>query len=224
MTIVEKPLLERVFKKDPVLIITGQSGCGKGTQTQLFKNSYKSLHPEKDLFTIGMGDEFRTEIPKFTPWARKKLEEILNSGKRHPFSIASMLWVKKILYEYNEGPILIEGSPRSYDEASAMLEFFNTLERKVFMIHINISTQEAMRRIIARNEVLKQKGLQIREDCSDEVKIKTKLNFYDTDVLPGIRKFSACSKSTLLSFESKKETDPKQMHMEILKSIANQHH
>ncbi len=220
----KESLLKRVFDKDPVLIIAGPLQSGKTTQTQLFKESFKQLHPEKDLFTVSLEEELEKELPNFPPWAIKKIKEVKDIGGSQPVCIESMLWTKKVLYEHKEGPILIEGSPTSYGAASAMLEFFNTLEKKVFMLHLNISEEEMIRRTMARNEVLLKNGFHINEDCTTEKKIKSKLNFYDSHVTPGIRKFSACSKAVLLSFESKRDSDPKLIHLEILKSIAYQHH
>jgi len=218
----EKTLLERVFDKNPVVILIGQSGCGKGTQTELFKKSYHKLHPKLELFTIGMGDEFRNEIPRFTPWISKKLHSTQVAGKRQPFSIATTLWTKKILYEYTGGPMLLEGSPRSEPEACAMLDFFSSIGKKPYLVCINVSNEEATRRILARNEFLLKQGLPIREDCSTAERITEKLKFFETDVVPAVRKFSASKNAILLpAFHSTQNTIPADLHLDILNSISN---
>ena len=217
----ERKLLELVFGKDPVIVLIGQSCCGKGTQTQLFKESFHKLHPNSELFTIGMGDEFRNEIPKFTPWISKKLHSTQIAGKRQPFSIATASWVKKMLYEYTGGPMLIEGSPRSEAEACAMLDFFTAIGKKPYLVCIEVSDQEAERRMVARNKFLLKQGMPIREDCSTPERIAEKLGFYKTDVVPGIRKFSASKHARLLpKFESTQIKLATELHLEILNGLA----
>lgn len=213
----QRTLIERVFDKNPVIIITGQSCCGKETQTELFKKSYHELHPKLELFTIRMGEEFRKEIPKFTPWISKKLHTTQITGKCQPFSIATSIWVKKMLYEYNGGPMLIEGSPRSEAEACAMLDFFTAIGKKPYLVCIEVPKQEAERRILERNELFISQGLPIREDCSTPERIAEKLAFYGTDVIHAMRKFSASKNAHLLpKFESTQEKSAEDLHLEIL--------
>ncbi len=67
----EKTLLERVFDKNPVIILIGQSACGKGTQAKLLQKAYKKLHSKKELAVIGTGTEFVNEFPNMKPVAAK---------------------------------------------------------------------------------------------------------------------------------------------------------
>ena len=86
----KESLLKRVFDKDPVLIIAGPLQSGKTTQTQLFKESFKQLHPQKDLFTVSLEEELEKELPNFPPWAIKKIKEVKDIGGSQPVCIESI--------------------------------------------------------------------------------------------------------------------------------------
>ncbi|MCC6198631.1 nucleoside monophosphate kinase [Candidatus Nomurabacteria bacterium] len=177
--------LLRIYGRAPVIIFTGQSGCGKGTQINLMRKKYFEL-TYQEIFISETGKLFREHIPLVSPYF-KKLTTTQNSGKRQPACIASSLWIRHILHDYTGGPMLIDGSPRSTDEARDMISFFKYfMEKEIFVFHIVVSDEEAMRRILARNEYLRSKNLPIREDCSTPEKIEQKLLWYETDVLPAI--------------------------------------
>lgn len=208
----EKRLLELVFEKNAMFVIIGQSACGKGTQLKLMMSAYKKLHPDKELAVIGTGEEFVKEFPKMKPEAAKKLETMQKEGRRQSFSIAVMLWVKKILFEYDvDGPIVIDGSPRSEDEARALLSFCETFGKKMYVLSIDVSRDEAERRMMERNRILREQGKPIREDCSNPESIKTKLDFYSKDVVPAIR-FLSGNGALILNEKSTKETKAEDLH------------
>ncbi|MEI6022672.1 MAG: nucleoside monophosphate kinase [bacterium] len=169
-------VFKHVFEHEPVIVFIGQSCCGKGTTISFLKEDYKKI-TGKDLFISETGQLFRDEISKMSPRVSAMLHEKQVAGKRQNAYIASTLWMRKFLYEYSGGPMIIDGSPRSKMEAEVLVRFFTDFGKKIIVFHLQISEDEAKRRITLRG----------RNDSDTPEKIREKLFFYGVDVLPALR-------------------------------------
>jgi adenylate kinase family enzyme len=122
-----------------------------------------------------MGDIFRERIPQMSSWVKNKLDVIQKSGRlQHPLIAASM-WTNAF-YGYEGGSFVFEGSPRTEKEAKMMLEFFDFFNIKMNIFWLNVSDEEAKRRMIIRD----------REDSNTDATIAKKLGSFQVDVLPAI--------------------------------------
>lgn len=174
-----------VMLAEPVLVLIGQSGSSKGTQVTLLLKTCKNLRIKP--FTIETGELFRTEIKKFSTLNKEKISEIQNSGKIQSHVHATALWAHELLYNYDSGPIIFDGSPRSIPEADDMLSFLiKYLGKKVIFIILNVSDEEANRRIIERHNSLIGNGKTVRPETDSPEKIAEKLKFFHTHVKPAI--------------------------------------
>ena len=209
-------VFKNVFEKEPVIIFIGQSCCGKGTTISFLKEDYKKL-TGKDLFISETGQLFRNEIPKMSPKVSAMLHEKQITGKRQNAYIASSLWIHKILFEYPGGPIIIDGSPRSKMEAEVLVRFFTDFGKKIIVFHIQISEEEAKKRITLRG----------REDSDTPEKIKEKLFFYGVDVVPALRwmkdQVDAHTGSHIHFYEISGEKEPEKVYETIKDYLMHYH-
>jgi adenylate kinase family enzyme len=221
-----KKLLKQVFDKIPVIVFIGQSGCGKETQLKLMRDVYKLIYPEGKFFLSETGQLLRDEIPKMVPWARKILEHIQKAGKFQSPEIAQMVWMHEVLYNSSEGPIFIDGSPRSLAEAKVLHKILVTdFKREMILFYINVTDEEAERRILARNEIYLQQNREIREDCSTPERIKQKLaSFHVKDgVLSGIKFLDEASGVSVYTINSDQKTSKQEVQSQVISILETYH-
>lgn len=176
------------FDEDPVIIVIGQSGSGKATVSEFLKNLHGKLYRKKELMYLETGGLFREETPKMLKFNQERLKEIQDSGARQSWVIAVSLWVHEFLYGYKEGPIIIDGSPRSTEEAMAIINVFRSYaKREIVVFYLHVSDAEADRRMILRNKELEKSGKPVREDTATSEVRKKKLAYFYTDVVPAIQ-------------------------------------
>lgn len=176
------------FDEDPAIILIGQSGSGKATISEFLKKLHGRLYRKKEVMYIETGGLFRAEIPKMSKFNQERLKEIQDSGARQSWAIAASLWIHAFLYTYKEGPIIVDGSPRSIEEAMAMIDVFrNYAKREIVIFYVDVSDAEAERRMILRNKELEKAGKAIREDTATPEARAKKLAYFHTDVLPAIQ-------------------------------------
>lgn len=148
----------------------GKSGSGKGTQVEKLAERY-------DLKVISSGSLLRkrAEIDDF---AGRKISGILSKGGLIPTPIIFHLWLHELEALHEDGGvdgIVFEGSPRKVYEARLLDEAlgFYDLEGEFSVIHLNISDEEAMTRLLDRG----------RSD-DEEQAIVERLKWYKEEVDP----------------------------------------
>lgn len=154
----------------------GRSGCGKGTQAELVSNLLKEKDPATGVLYIQTGLEFRKFIHGETI-TEKKSKEIYDAGGLQPEFLTVRMWVDPLVANYNgKDHIIFDGTPRKYHEAGVLDSVFGFYGIfKPWVIHIDISKEEATRRLLARK----------REDDTEE-DIKERLAWYENQVSPTI--------------------------------------
>lgn len=175
----------QIFDKPKAIIVIGQSASGKGTLLNVLKQHAATFNDS--TLVLGTGDLFRENISTFSPSMKDRLVKINDSGNLQSPLIATSLWLSKILKDYTGGNILVEGSPRSVDEAKYMLEIYRYfLDLEMFILHLEVSDAVAEARMIKRNNGEIFEGRIPRADCATPEARKTKLAFYQEHVLPAI--------------------------------------
>lgn len=217
--------LKEIFSKDSVFVFIGQSGCGKETQSKALISFIKKISPGREIFFSETGGLYRSEIPFISLYNKKIIESIQSAGKLQSWIVTSALWAHNFLYNYNGGIIVIDGSPRSLNEAKAFIDFYHThAGKEIFIFEIEISDKEARKRIIFRNNISKHKGEKVRSDSDTEEKIKTKLAYFHTDVKPALQYLSSLLEFKGIHFTKVNgEGGPKAVTNRILRALQSFH-
>lgn len=192
-------------------IFIGPSGCGKGTQVRLLREYLQNKYPEFSQFYLQSGDHFR-EFVKGNTYAANISRDSLNRGERQPDFLAMWIWSTQFINNlHGNEHLIIDGSPRSLDEATNLdiaLKFFKRTQPKV--IYLNVSMTWALDRMIGR---AKEEG---RLDDTKEA-IEKRLGWYQRDVLPVVEKYERDRDYDF--FEINGELKIEDVHQEIISKI-----
>lgn len=117
------------------IIFIGIQGSGKGTQA-------KEVAKQLNLVHISTGDLLREQKGKL----KKEIDNIINKGKLIPDELMIKLLKEKIKKENNKEGIILDGFPRTIQQAKKL-----TKEIKIDrVIEIKISDKESIKRLINR--------------------------------------------------------------------------
>jgi len=160
-------------------IFIGRSGCGKGTQVDLLQKYIAEKYPSDEVFYLETGERFRSFIKEGT-YSSNLSRKVYESGDRQPSFLAIWMW-SHLLVESFKGTehLIIDGSPRAYGEALAMDTALKFYGRKAFVVHLNVSRNWSEERLFGRG----------RADDIDREKVKKRLDWFETDVMPAIEFF-----------------------------------
>jgi len=213
-----------------IIILLGPPGAGKGTQARLLQEKF-------DLEYFGSGQMLRNRI-KTRDFTGKKIDEVMNQGKKVSAPIVIDLWMDKFeeIKNNNSKGIIIDGSPRSGMEAEIMTEVLAWYEwdKNVSPIFINLSEQEANDRLLKRRVCVKckknipyigkYKTMEKCDECGGELikreddepeDIKNRFKWYKTDVLPAVEYY----KKQGILIEINGEQSIKDVHKEIMNKL-----
>lgn len=160
------------------VIFIGRSGCGKGTQTQLFKNRIDRQDKEKrPILYVESGQHFRQFIREEN-YSSRLSKVIYDSDERQPNFLACWVWSNILIEELDENMHLIfDGAPRARPEAELLttaLRFYS--REKPTVIHLNVSRRWSEEKLLARG----------RQDDVNIEKIDKRLDWFDKDVVPAL--------------------------------------
>ena len=163
------------------VIFIGRSGCGKGTQADLFKNRINHLDPDKHpILYIETGNYFRKFI-RNEGFSSKISQKIYENDERQPDFLACWMWSNILIDELGEHMHLVfDGAPRALAEAQILttaLEFYKREKPTVF--HLNVSRDWSEKHLLARG----------RLDDVNLSKIDKRLDWFDKDVVPALEYF-----------------------------------
>lgn len=196
-------------KSEPTaFIFIGRSGCGKGTQVDLFKKSLEEKEGVKILH-VETGAFFR-EFLKGGLYTQVLTKRVVESGGLMPAGMAIGLWLDYLINNFSgTESLLFDGAPRKLTEAELldeMLKFYKIPNYKV--IHINASRKWCTDRLLARG----------RKDDTTEG-IGKRMDWFEKDVMPCIDFFNKDKDCQV--FDINGEQTIEQVHNEIMKKVFN---
>jgi adenylate kinase len=124
-------------------VFLGPPGAGKGTQAKIFAQRHNLAH-------IATGDMLREAIRKKTPLGIN-VEGFIKRGELVPDELMIKMVQERLLEEDCKGGFVLDGFPRTKDQAIALDEFLGKigtpLERVIYLV---CSRQTATERISGR--------------------------------------------------------------------------
>jgi adenylate kinase len=188
-------------------IFIGRSGCGKGTQVNLFKAELEKKGPK--ILHIETGSFFR-EFIKGDLYSQKMSREIIDTGGLMPEAIVVGLWTDYLINNYTGAENLIfDGAPRKINEAlmlDGMLDFLRIKNYKV--VHINTSSKWCTERLLARG----------RKDDTKEG-IAKRMEWYDKEVMQSVNFFKKNKNCEFIDVNGEQTIE--QVHAELMKKVFN---
>ncbi len=188
-------------------IILGRSGSGKGTQTDLLRGYLESQGHQK-VMHITTGGGFRNFIAQDNHVARLA-KEINETGKLQPEFLAVWIW-SNIFIESLTGieTVILDGAPRKPFEVGILHSAISFLGYgKPTVIYLDTSES------VARNHV-KIRG---RDDDLDEDDVATRMNWFETDVLPALEMYRNDPRYTVLHINSNQAIE--EVHKELVEKL-----
>ncbi len=134
-------------------IFFGKSGSGKGTQAHLIQ---KMLEEQgRSVLYIETGKELRAFTESHAGYSAERTREIMNNGDFLPGFMPIWVWANRLVQDGNQSQdLILDGLARKFSEAPILdsaLKFYG--RQNVYIVHINVSRQWSLDRLIARQRV-----------------------------------------------------------------------
>ncbi|MFY2152778.1 adenylate kinase [Mammaliicoccus sciuri] len=125
------------------IILMGLPGAGKGTQASEIVKKYPIPH-------ISTGDMFRKAIKEETDLG-KEAKSYMDRGELVPDEVTIGIVRERLAEEDAKKGFLLDGFPRTVEQADALNEILSDLDRKVdAVINIKVAEEELMNRLTGR--------------------------------------------------------------------------
>jgi len=216
---------------DPIIILLGPPGAGKGTQARLLQKKF-------DLDYFGSGEILRKRklVDDFTG---RKIQEKMDAGELLASPIMIDIWIntfEEIKKNNNFKGIIMDGSPRRLHEAEMLeqaLDWYEWNSNKT-PVFINLSQQNAVDRLTKRRICVKckknipyvgeYKTMKVCDACGGELvkrvddepeDIVERFKWYETDVLPTVDFYR--KQGTLIEINGDQSIED--VHKEIMEKL-----
>ncbi len=128
---------------NPILIIFGPVGSGKGTQAELLVKNFGIVH-------ISPGDMLRDEVKNNSPEAAV-IKKCMEAGELVPFAITDELVRRRLELPDVEKGIIFDGYPRALEQAKTLVGMLQKKGKSVTkVISLKLDFQEILNRLSSR--------------------------------------------------------------------------
>ncbi len=192
-------------------IFIGRSGSGKGTQAELLVNHFKEtgvINDQNPLFYLETGHQFREFITS-TSHTGRLAKAVMDKAERQPDFLAVWLWSHMFVENIvGDEHLFLDGTPRSLNEARTLDTAMTFYSRKnICVVYLDVSREESKRRMEERS----------RADDKKVSDIETRLNWFDTDVLPAVKFYEDNSRYHFLKING--EQTREKIHEDIVSAL-----
>jgi adenylate kinase len=189
-------------------IFIGRSGCGKGTQAKLLIKFLEKNDKEHKVLHIESGEEIR-EFIKGSSYTQGVARDIYNKGGLIPEFVVVYLWTAALIANFTgKEHLVFDGMPRKVHEAGALGSIFDFYGlSKPWVINVDISHKEAVKRLLARKR---------SDDTKEE--IEKRLNWYETDVMPTMAYYDSNPRCNFLKVNGERSVE--EIHADIVKKVG----
>lgn len=157
------------------VIFIGRSGCGKGTQSGLLTDYFKTQN--KETLYLSTGNEFRKLIAEGDNFTSKKVDAIYDKGGRHPDFLC--ITIIGNYFKNNFDPtknIIMDGGLRSLNEARTVSDVFDFYEiNNTNVFYLDVSHEWSVDKMKNRH----------RTDDSETI-FEAKKKWFEEEVIPAI--------------------------------------
>jgi adenylate kinase len=194
--------------KPQTFIFIGRSGCGKGTQAQLLIKLLEKKDKENNVLHIESGEELR-EFIKGSSYTQQVTKKVYDAGGLIPEFVVVYLWTGALIEHFTgKEHLVFDGMPRKVHEAGALNSIFGFYGlSKPWVINVDISTKEAMKRLLARKRF---------DDTKEE--IRKRLDWYETEVMPTMVYYDGNPKYNFLKVNGERSVE--EIHEDIVKKVG----
>lgn len=149
------------------LLLIGAPGAGKGTQAQRLSERFGIAH-------ISSGDLLRQHVKDETALGQT-IKSYVDQGDLVPDAVVMDMLRKPVVAAAQSGGYVLDGFPRTVDQAKAAFETARSLGVQVqAAVHLDVPNEELIRRLLARGR---------GSDDSEEV-IAHRLRVYREKTIP----------------------------------------
>jgi adenylate kinase family enzyme len=190
------------------VIFIGRSGCGKGTQADLFRNWIHDHDPEKRaVLYVESGERFRQFI-RGDGYSSKLSKEIYEMDERQPNFLGAWMWSTALIEELDEDMhIVFDGVARGLDEAQVLTTAINFYKREnTTVINLDVSRKWSEERLLARH----------RADDENLERIGKRLDWFERDSIPALDYLK--SEPTYRFLEVNGEQSVEEVHRDIVEA------
>lgn len=157
------------------VIFIGRSGCGKGTQSALLIDYFKTQN--KETLYLSTGNEFRKLIAEGDNFTSKKIDAIYEEGGRHPDFLCITIIGNYFKNNFDvDKNIIMDGGLRSLNEAKTVSDVFDFYEIKdARVVYLDVSHEWSVDKMKDRH----------RDDDSAAI-FEAKKKWFNDEVIPAI--------------------------------------
>jgi len=191
-----------------VIIFLGRSGSGKGTQAKLLKATLEEKFGTDKVLYFESGDVFRAYIEKGS-YSSTLSKKVMEEGGLQPNFLAVRGWANFFVDHFTGNErIIIDGSPRTEMEAQELDRALTFYGLKASVVYLNISRDEAVRRLEARG----------RSDDASKENIKKRMDWFEQCVEPVLTHYREGNQNIFLDINGEQDIDA--IHREVLKQTG----
>ncbi len=191
------------------VIFIGRSGSGKGTQGRLLENYLSQEESAFPVLYLESGARFRSFVEggSVTADISKKTH---NRGGLQPSFLSIWVWAGALIESFTgKEHLIFDGAPRREKEAYVLAEALKFYGRvRPTVVFLDISEACARERLIARG----------RHDDVDEFSIRSRMEWYETDVLPALEALRRDPHITFLTVDGERTIEV--IHEEIIRNVT----
>ncbi len=189
-------------------IFIGRSGCGKGTQAELLIDALNKRMPEIGAVYIQTGQGFRDFIQQ-SNFTAQRSKQFYETDILQPEFLSVHMWVRQLIESYTgKQHLILDGTPRKLHEAGVLHSCFGFYGfEKPWVINIDISEDEAVRRMLSRKRM---------DDKEEDA--RKRLAWYETDVVPALSYYDGNPAYRFLKIFGERSIED--VHADIVKKMG----
>lgn len=191
------------------IIFIGPQGSGKGTQIEKLDGILRKRHQNVRVVDIQTGRRFRALAAKREGYTEKQIAKTLDTGILQPLFLSVVLWGDAMREHVDpECHLLIDGFPRTVNEARVLESALTFYKRDKDLTVINLNTPETVVR-----ERMKTRA---RPDDT-EASIEARLTWYREETIPVVEYYKARAGTRVIDIDGTRSIE--EVHADIAAAL-----